>query len=117
MVQRIACLGCGKQFTAGKNTRKQEMVRRHLEDHSSYRTIERRNNCNKETACNYVREIAKQVRDSEWIAKSLNPVWRGVLCFDGTYIRVKNFFAKLERERNWRDGNECFLHKMCAFIS
>lgn len=115
-MQRVACLSCNKQFTASSKQRKQEIVRRHLEDHSSYRTIERRNGCAKNTANKYVREISKNVRDSEWIAKNLKPKWRGVLCFDGTYIRVKNFFAELERERGWCGEDERFLHKMSCLI-
>lgn len=118
MVQLVYCFDCKKTFTAGKNRERREVVRRHLEDHSSYRTIERRDGPSKPTAIQHVHEIAAGVKDSAWIAKHLRPKWRGVLCVDGAYLRVRNFFARLAREQAWFTGeDEKFLHKLIALIS
>ncbi len=111
------CFGCKKAFTLGKEKQKQEIVRRHLEDGSSYRTIQRRDECSKTTAVKFVHGFAKSVKDSAWIARNLKPKWRGVLCVDGTYIRVLNAFADLTRKERWSDDEaERFLHKLVALI-
>jgi hypothetical protein len=114
----VYCFDCRKTFTLGKERERREVVRRHLEDHSSYRTIERRDGPSKPTAIQQVHAIAAGVKSSAWIAKNLQPKWRGVLCMDGTYVRVKNFFAELARERAWYPGEDKkFLHKLIALIS
>lgn len=94
---------------------KAELTRRHLEDKSSYRDIERRDHRSRNTVVKYVHEVAKMAKDSFWIAKTLKPQWGGVLCFDGTYIRVRNVFAKLARRGKWYE-DERFLHKMAALL-
>jgi hypothetical protein len=114
-VQRVICLDCNKSFVAGKAQHKREVVRRHLEDHSSYRTIERRNGFTKMTANKIVHEMAAQVKDSHWVAKNLKPQWKGVLVFDGTYLNVRNEFADIERELGWCE-DERFLHKLIALL-
>jgi hypothetical protein len=91
------------------------LAKRHLEDCSSYRTIQRRDAVSRNTAYKAVHEIALLAKDSFFVAKHLKPKWSGVLCFDGTYIAVKNTFAQLERK--WRDDEEGkFLHKLMALI-
>jgi len=94
---------------------KQELTRRHLEDKSSYRDIQRRNHRSKNTAVKYLHEIAGNTKTSFWIAKNLKPKWGEVLCLDGTYIRVRNPFTDLARRENWYE-DEKFLHKMTAFL-
>lgn len=117
-MQLVYCFDCKKTFTFGREREKRDVVRRHLEDHSSYRTIERRDGPSKHTAIRHVHALGKTIKDSAWIAKHLQPKWRGVLCVDGTYVRVKNFFAKLAREKKWFKGeDEKFLHKLIALIS
>lgn len=116
IVQLIHCHDCDRRFTAGRAQHKREVVRRHLEDQSSYRTIERRNGYTKDTANKVVQEIAATVKDSHWIAKNLQPQWKGVLCFDGTYLNVRNAFAALERAEGWCE-DERFLHKLIALLS
>ncbi len=111
----MLCLDCQISFVAGHAQHKKEVVRRHLEDNSSYRTIERRNGCTKKTANKIVQEIAKEVKDSHWIATHLKPQWSGVLCFDGTYINVRNEFAEMERRLGYCE-DERFLHKLIALI-
>lgn len=59
--------------------------------------------------------MGEKVKSSFWIAEHLKPHWKGVLCFDGTYIHVKNFFAKLMRRKGWIE-DERFLHKMIALL-
>lgn len=115
-MQLIHCHDCDRRFTAGRARHKREVVRRHLEDQSSYRTIERRNGCTKTTANKVVREIAATAKDSHWIAQNLQPQWKGVLCFDGTYLNVRNAFASLERAEGWCE-DERFLHKLIALLS
>ena len=115
-VQLFFCNSCQKKFSLGKESKKKEIVRRHLEDCSSYRTIQRRNKCSRNTACKYVKELSLEIKGSYWIAKNLRPRWKGVLCFDGTYINVKNQFASLARRRRWHK-DERFLHKMIALLS
>lgn len=116
-VQLVFCLDCKRTFTAGKDRRKRDIVRRHLEDGSSYRTIQRRDGYSKTTAVNFVRAVAESVKDSAWISRNLKPQWRSVLCVDGTYIRVRNSFAHLARKERWfEDDAERFLHKLIAII-
>ena len=91
------------------------MVKRHLEDKSSYRDIERRSGYSKNTALKAVHEIGNEAKSSYWIAKNLHPKWSGVLCVDGTYINVKNFFAKMMRRKGWVE-DERFLHKMIVIL-
>ena len=111
------CFDCQKTFTAGKERDKREMVRRHLEDHTSYRSIERRDGCSKNTAVKFVHELGATVKDSAWIARNLRPKWRGVLCVDGTYVRVRNAFKKLAQREGWYKGeDEKFLQKLLALI-
>lgn len=111
------CFDCQKAFTLGKEKHKQEIVRRHLEDGSSYRTIQRRDDCSKTTAVKIVHAVAESVKGSHWISRNLKPKWRGVLCVDGTYIRVLNSFADLARKERWsNDEAERFLHKLVALI-
>lgn len=106
-----------KTFTAGKDRQKRDIVRRHLEDHTSYRAIERRDGCSRNTAVKFVHEIGASVKDSAWIAKHLQPQWRGVLCVDGTYVRVRNAFKKLAQQEGWYKGeDEKFLQKLLALI-
>jgi len=113
----VYCFDCHKAFTLGKEKHKLEIVRRHLEDGSSYRTIQRRDDCSKTTAVKFVHEISKSVKDSLWISRNLKPKWRGVLCVDGTYIHVLNAFAELFRREKWtEDESERFLHKLVALI-
>jgi hypothetical protein len=114
-VQLVYCSDCRKTFCAGAAQKRRAIVRRHLEDHSSYRTIARRNRVAKRTAIKVVHQIAHRVRDSIWIAKNLRPKWRGVLGFDGTYLRVRNEFIELARMYGW--GDERFLQKLMALIS
>jgi len=91
------------------------LTRRHLEDSSSYRVISRRNSVSKNTAYKAVHEVSASVKDSFFIAKHFRPKWSGILCFDGTYLMVKNHFAELER--SWSDDKEGkFLHKMVALL-
>ena len=114
--RRFLCLSCGISFCWGDKAKKKiQLTRRHLEDKSSYRDIQRRDHHSRNTAVKYVREIAENVKDSFWIAKNLKPQWSGVLCLDGTYIRVRNHFANLARRKNWYE-DERFLHKMAAFL-
>ena len=116
-VQLVFCLDCKRTFTAGKEQRKRNIVRRHLEDGSSYRTIQRRDGYSKTTAVKCMRELGKTVKDSAWIARSLKPKWRSVLCVDGTYVGVRNAFAHLARKERWfEDESERFLHKLIAII-
>ena len=64
-----------------------------------------------------MRELGKSVKDSAWIVEHLQPKWRGVLCVDGTYVRVRNAFAHLARQEEWYRGEEeKFLHKLIALI-
>ena len=103
----------------GKKRKKR--VRRHLEDSSSYRTINRRNGYSKNTACKYVKEISSQIKDSFQIAKNFKPKWNDILALDGTYLNIRNEFAKLAKKKKWTQegGNidERFLHKMMALLS
>ena len=116
-MQLVYCFDCRKTFTAGKERQKREIVRRHLEDHSSYRTIERRDGTSKPAAIRYVHAIAGRAKDSAWIALHLRPQWRGVLCVDGTYVRVRNAFKKLAQREGWYKGeDEKFLQKLIALI-
>lgn len=111
------CFDCRKAFTFGKEKHKLETVRRHLEDASSYRTIERRDGPSKPAAIRCVHAAGKIAKDSVWISRNLKPKWRGVLCVDGTYIRVRNAFAELARKERWFDDeSERFLHKLIALI-
>lgn len=64
---------------------------------------------------NYVHELGRKVKSSFWISKNLNPQWKEVLCFDGTYVRVKDIFIKLAREKGWIKDDR-FAHKMCALL-
>lgn len=100
----------------GKKLKKQEVARRHLEDKSSYRDIERRNGFSKNTAMKYVHEMGRRTKSSFWIARNLHPEWSGILCFDGTYIRVRDIFIKLARREGWI-SDERFAHKMSALLS
>ena len=61
-------------------------------------------------------ESAQNAKDSFWISTHLKPKWSGVFCFDGTYITVKNLFAKLARREEWYDEDQKFLHKMMALL-
>ncbi|MCK5472246.1 transposase [Candidatus Gracilibacteria bacterium] len=106
---------CKKSFVFGQKDKKLEIVRRHLEDSSSYRTIQKRNRLTKNTACKTVNEAAQTIKDSFWVARNLKPKWGGILVFDGTYIRVKNQFAKLARRLGWYQ-DERFLHKMIVLL-
>ncbi len=111
------CFDCRQGFTLGKEKHTLDIVRRHLEDHSSYRTIERRDGYSKPSAIRCVHAIGKSVKDSAWISRNLKPKWRGVLCVDGTYVRVRNAFADLARKERWFDDeSERFLHKLIALI-
>jgi len=113
----VYCFDCRKTFTLGKEKHKLGIVRRHLEDASSYRTIERRDGLSKPAAIRSVHAVANAAKDSTWIARNLKPKWRGVLCVDGTYIRVLNAFAELARKEGWSDDEaERFLHKLVALI-
>lgn len=114
-VQRAYCYDCEESFRPSALQKKRAIVRRHLEDHSSYRTIARRNGVAKRTAIKVVHRIAHEVRDSTWIAKNLRPKWSGVLGFDGTYLRVRNEFIELARANDW--GDERFLQKLIALLS
>lgn len=114
-VHRFLCLKCGKSFSF-KDNKEIDITRRHLEDGSSYRTIQRRNKCSKTMAIKYVHEVGKNAKDSFWIATNLKPKWSGILCFDGTYIAVKNLFAKLIRQKKWLLEDERFLHKMVVLL-
>lgn len=114
-MQRAFCYDCKKAFCPSAVQKQRALVRRHLEDHSSYRTIARRNGVAKRTAIKVVHRIAHEVRDSAWIAKNLRPKWRGVLGFDGTYLRVRNEFIELVRAQGWSD--ERFLQKLIALLS
>ncbi len=116
MVQLGLCFDCKKTFSTSKKKRKRNIVLRHIDDGSSYRTIERRDGCSKTTAMKYVHEVGKSIKESSWIANFLKPNWRGVLCFDGTYISVRNHFSDLERKERWRN-DERFLNKLCVLIS
>lgn len=61
--------------------------------------------------------MSKSVKSSSWISRNLKPKWRGVLCVDGTYIRVLNAFAEMIRREGWsEDSSERFLHKLVAII-
>jgi len=93
-----------------------ELTRRHLEDGSSFRTIQRRDNCSKNTALKYVQQTGESAKDSSWIAENLKPTWSGILCFDGTYTAVKNFFAELAKREEWYKDNR-LLHKMIVLFS
>lgn len=95
--------------------KKTEVTRRHLEDESSYRTIAKRDQFSKNTALKYVHEMGEKVKDSFWIAQFFKPKWSGILCFDGTYITVKNMFAKFERQQRLIE-DERFLHKMIVLL-
>lgn len=99
----------------GKELKKREITRRHLEDKSSYRDIERRNGTSKTTALKYVHELGKNVKDSYWIATHLKPVWSGVLAVDGSYISVKDEFAHIFHKK-LMDEDERFLHKMLVIL-
>lgn len=90
-------------------------MKRHLEDKSSYRDIERRNGISKSTALKAVRTSGEEAKSSFWVAQNLKPTWSGVLCFDGTYIAVKNIFAKLAKRKGWVE-DERFLHKMAVLL-
>lgn len=113
--RRFLCLDCNSKFLFNSNGQKRELTRRHLEDKSSYRDIQRRNNCSKNTVMKYLHKMAGNAKNSFWVARNLKPKWSGVLCFDGTYIRVRNHFANLARRKNWYE-DERFLHKMAAFL-
>lgn len=116
-MQLVFCFDCRKTFVAGKEQSRREIVRRHLEDGSSYRTIERRHGPARNTAVRRVHAIAERVKDSCWIAKNLRPQWRRVLCVDGTYVGVRNAFADLAEREHWNDDeDERFLHKLIALI-
>lgn len=113
-IHRYFCNSCKRKFSL-KHSRSLELTRRHLEDKSSYGDIQRRDNVSKVTAIKAVHEISSSVKDSFWVAKNLHPQWQGVLCFDGSYIPVRNIFAELER--SWRDEEDLkFLHKMVALL-
>lgn len=58
------------------------------------RTIGRRKHVSKTTVSFAVTSIAKKVKGSIWIAKSLKPMWGNVLSVDGKIIRVFNPGAK-----------------------
>lgn len=107
-------MDCKKSFHFGGDRKKRELVKRHLEDKSSYRDIERRNGCSKNTAMEAVHEVSKIVKDSSWIASHFKPKWRGVLVLDGTYISVKDWFAHIKFKG--KDPDEKFLHKMVALL-
>lgn len=77
--------------------------------------IERRDGISKHTSIRYVHDIGKSVKDSAWIAKNLRPKWRGVLCVDGTYIHVRDWFKQLTRKE--KEFDERFLHKLIALLS
>lgn len=115
-VHRFLCLKCQKSFSFGKKKKKEDVTKRHLEDESSYRTIQKRDNFSKNTALKYVHEMGEKAKDSFWIASVLKPKWRGILCFDGTYIAVKNAFAKLARKKGWYKEDQRFLHKMVVLL-
>ena len=116
-MQLAYCFDCGKTFTVGKERQKRDVVRRHLEDHSSYRSIQRRDGYSRNTAVKFVQELGASVKDSAWVATHLRPKWRGVLCIDGTYIRVRNAFKKLAQREGWYKGeDEKFLQKLIAII-
>jgi hypothetical protein len=110
------CLKCQKSFSFGKKKQKTEITRRHLEDASSYRTIQKRDGFSKNTALKYVHELGAKAKDSFWIAENLKPQWSGILCFDGTYIAVKNAFVKLFRQDHRGEDDERFLHKMIVLL-
>lgn len=110
------CLKCRKSFPFKKSNQKIELTKRHLEDSSSYRTIERRAGFSRNTVLKYVHELGAEAKDSFWVAKNLKPKWSGILCFDGTYIGVKNSFVKLFRQDKKHDDDERFLHKMIVLL-
>lgn len=113
-IQRFKCLSCGKKFSL-KRVNKFELTRRHLEDKSSYGDIKRRDKVSKVTAIKAVHEVSASVKNSFFVARHFKPKWSGILCFDGTYLVVKNCFAELERSWiNDEAGN--FLHKMVALL-
>ena len=114
-IHRFLCLKCRKSFSF-KNNKSIDTTRRHLEDGSSYRTIQRRGGCSRNTAFKHVHRIGKEAKESLWIAMNLKPKWSKILCFDGTYIAVKNLFAKLIRQKKWLLEDERFLHKMVALL-
>ena len=114
-MRRFFCKDCKKKFVYGKEIKKREWVKRHLEDKSSYRDIARRGGPSKNTALKAVHEIGDKVKSSYWIAKNLHPKWSGVLCIDGTYINVKNFFAEMMKRKGWLE-DERFLHKMIIIL-
>lgn len=58
------------------------------------RTIGKRKHLSKDTVSKTVLEIARQTKDSIWIAKHLLPKWGNVLSVDGKIIRVFDPFAK-----------------------
>jgi len=112
-IRRFLCFQCGKSFSF-RNNNENDTTRRHLEDSSSYRTIQRRDGCSKNTAIKHIHKVGEVARDSFWIATNLKPKWSGILCFDGTYISVKNPLPKPVQKLFSKD--ERFLHKMVALL-
>lgn len=73
-----------------------EITRESIE-RTSMRILSRRYSKDKMTIASIIHQVTKQMRDSLWITKRFQPIWSGILVFDGKHIKV---FNKIVRSFN-----------------
>jgi len=124
-VQRYKCIKCNLSFTAHKKGHKQtsfspsykeEIAKRHIEDRTGYRDIDRRDeNISRNTACQIVNKFALNVKPAWLMTKKLKPKSSGKLCTDGKFVYIKCEKEGVERftkkgKRNPAYYQCCYYH-------
>jgi len=87
------------------------MTRESLE-RSSIRILARRYGKTKKTILKIIHTVTRRVPDSLWLAKRFQPLWSGILVFDGKVIRVYDQLATKLKHSLLREDELHWMHKM-----
>lgn len=117
-VLRIACRTC--KFTgpvrsvSGLRIKDElcEVITRESLERASVRILSRRYEKSRNTVMNIIHRVCEQLPESIDVAKRFNPLWSGILVFDGKVVKVYDPISEKLDPKYFTEDEQKWLHKM-----
>ena len=81
-------------------------------ERASLRILSRRYEKARDTVMRIIHRVTAQLPDSSAIAKKFQPLWSGILVFDGKVVRVYDRVLKKMDQAKFTDDEIKWMHKM-----
>ena len=117
-VLRLACKSCGfigparSSIGARANEELSQIITRESLERASMRILARRYHRSRDTVMRAIRRVCEALPNSLSVAKKFQPLWSGVLVFDGKVVRVYDPITEKLNPEYLTDDERKWIHKM-----